>query len=75
MGKKHSVINKAPVNVCQFCGGNLKHKKMLGIDTYVCRDCGEIFDVDELGLISRDPNTKESTILQMEWLIQKISKI
>jgi len=57
-----------------LCGGNLKHRKMYDVENYVCIDCGEVFDVDDLGLIPNNSNNRDTTILQMEWLMEKISK-
>ena len=75
MGKRHRSVYEAPVNICLLCGGNLKRRKMLDVETYVCIDCGEVFDIDDMGLIPSDSNNQDSTVLQMEWLIQKNSRL
>ena len=43
----------APVHVCLLCGGSLKRKSPF----YICTECGEKFDPDEVGFsLDTPPN-------------------
>jgi len=44
---------KAYVGICILCGGELKHKRE--DDTWICRECGESFDPDEVGFMDDMP--------------------
>jgi len=46
-------MSKAYVGICLLCGGVLKHD--LETDEWICLECGEVFDPDEVGFMDEMP--------------------